>query len=162
MASGDTLFRFIPQGAFFPASNPARPDQRNTHPVLDFDASTEQSCYWNDELPRNYAGGGVTVTVHFAATTATSGNVIFGGSIEATGTDLDSDSFAAEQSSSATACSGTSGIETTATITFTNGAQMDSLAVGNRFRFKLARKAADGSDTMTGDAEVTLVEGRES
>jgi hypothetical protein len=39
---------------------------------------------------------------------------------------------------------------------------MDSLAAGEPFRLKLARKAADGADNMTGDAEVLRVAVRET
>lgn len=161
MASGDTLCRLTPLGSFPPASNAATQDTRNSVPTLDFDASTEESAYWVDVLPGHYSGGGLTAVIVWAASSATSGDTKWGGSIEATGTDLDADSFATEQTATGTA-NGTSGIETETSITFTSGANMDSLAAHKRFRFKLARKAADGADTMTGDAELIAIEIKET
>jgi hypothetical protein len=89
--------------------------------------------------------------------TATSGNVRWGASFEATGTDLDADSFdTVTQATSA--ANGTSGIETLVEITCT---AIDSLVAGNRFRLRVDRIAADATnDTMTGDAQLVAVEVR--
>lgn len=161
MAAGDTLVAFVATDNHPPASAYATPDVRNSHPVLDFDAASEESAIFSAILPRHYAGGGLTISVKSAASSATSGDVKWGTSIEAEGTDVDADSFAAESTGTGTA-NGTSGIETTTTTTHTAGAQMDSLAVGQRFRLKVSRKAADVADTMTGDAELTAVEIKET
>lgn len=161
MATGDTLCSFTPLNSAPPASNYATLDTRNTVPVLNYDAATEEAAYFIGILPRRYGGNGITVYIKWMAATATSGDVVWGTSFEAEGTDLDADSFAAESTATGTA-NGTSGIETTTAPTHTNGAQIDSLAVGNRFRLKVARKAASGSDTMTGDAQITAIEVKES
>lgn len=165
MASGQTLVTFVATDNHPPASAYATPDLRNSHPVLDFDAATDEDAIFSAVLPRNYAGGGVTVTVIWMATSATSGNVIWNGAferLEAGGTDLDVDSFATAQAASAATTNATSGALTYTTITFTNGAQMDSLAVGEAFRFKVTRDANNASDTMTGDAELVAVEIKET
>lgn len=156
MASGDLLLLFQPANNEPPAVAPATPDQRNSHPVLDFDASTDEIAIFTGIIPPNYSGGGITAKVHFAMTSATSGNVIWQTAFERVGTsqDIDSDSFATANSSSATAVSGTSGIPSVASIAHANGSEIDSVAVGEAFRVKLNRDADNGSDTATGDAEL--------
>jgi hypothetical protein len=156
MASGNSMVALLPLENEAPASAFATFDLRNGHPVLDFDAGTDESAVWTRFLPRHYGGGGLTATVCFSATSATSGNVVWNGQIERIddeGLDIDADSFASAQAVTA-AAPATSGAVQYATITFTSGAQMDSLAAGELFRFKLTRDADNGSDTMTGDAEV--------
>ena len=162
MASNDTLVAWGPLNGAPPSSNYATVDTRNGVPVLDFDASTEEATVFGGVLPRHYGGGGLTVTVHWMATSATSGDVVWGGSVERQNTDQDADSFATEQLSAAVTANGTSGIPTSSTIAHTSGANMDSLAAGEPFRYKLARKVANAGDTMTGDAEVVAVEIRET
>lgn len=158
MASGDTLAILLPQANEPPSANYATFDTRNAILVLDFDATTSESAVFRGTLPANYAGGGLTLFIFWMATSATTGDVVWGGSIERAqdgGTDQDSDSFATEQLSAAVTTNGTSGIKNKSTITFTSGANMDSLAAGEPFRLKIARKPADAGDTMTGDAEFT-------
>lgn len=165
MASGDTLCIFTPLHNEPPSSNYATADLRNGHPVLDFDASTDESAIFTGLLPRNYSGGGLTVTVIWAATSATSGNVIWNSAIERLedeGTDTDADSFATAQASAAVAPGATNGALQYTTITHSSGANMDSLAAGELFRIKITRDADNASDTMVGDAELFGAEIRET
>lgn len=163
MATGQTLCVFTPQANQPPATNYATPDTRNSIFVLDFDPSTDESAIFEGVLPRNYAGGGLTVTLKWAATSATSGTCRWAVQFEKGDTDIDSDSFATANTAGGTA-SGTSGIETSTLITFTDGAGIDSLAVGDRFRMKVFRDAdgTSGTDDMTGDAELLTVEIKET
>lgn len=140
-----------------PASNFASLDTRNSRAVLDFDAGTEESVLWNGLIPEAASmGSGLKVRIHWRASTATSGNVVWGVSFERDSTDIDSDSFDTEATGTG-AANGTSGVVTVTEITITT---LDSLSAGDGYYLKLARKAADGSDTMTGDAEVSRVEVR--
>ena len=66
MASGDTLAVFVPQNTEPPTATFAQMGARNAHPTLEYDASTEWATQFSSVLPRNYAGGGLTVTVHQA------------------------------------------------------------------------------------------------
>lgn len=161
MASGDTLAIFTALNSVPPGTNYAGLDIRNNHPVLYFDDATEWAIYFEWLLPRHYAGGGLTILLHWLGKTATSGDVKWGTSIERENTDLDADSFAGENTGTGTA-NGTSGIETVTSIAHTDGAQIDSMVVGDAYRLKVARKAADGADTMTGFAQLSRIEIRET
>ncbi len=159
MASGDTLLIANALAGIAPATNYATFDFRNNHPVLDFDAATEETISFEAVLPAHYAGGGLTLVIYWMATSATSGDVKWGGAIErhqASTDDLDSDSFATEQVATTTA-PGTSGQVVTTSITFSSGANMDSLAASESFRLKVARKAADVADTLVGDSEILKI-----
>jgi hypothetical protein len=166
MASGDTLCVFTPYNNEPPAAAYATLDVRNYHPCLDFDGATDEEAVFTGVLPRNYAGGGLTVYLHVGFSSATSGDAYFQAAFERMddGTlDLDADSFAAFQGADADP-NGTSGRMTLCTITFTDGAQMDSVAVGEVFRLKI-RRDADGSvgtDDTTTDAELFAVEIKET
>jgi hypothetical protein len=180
MASGDTLIVFTPHANEPPATNFATIDLRNGHMVLDFDNTTNESALFGAVLPRNYAGGGITVAILWMGGSAgllrdaisggdvitplATGNVKWNAAFERhqLGTDdLDTDSFAAAQTVTS-AAPATDGSVQSASIPFTNGAQIDSLAVGESFRLKVTRDAADAGDTMSGDAELLRVELRET
>ena len=164
MASGQTLAIFVPLHNEPPATVYATLDTRNNVPCLDFDADADESAVFSDVLPRNYAGGGITVYLIFAASSDTNAahKCRWDVSIERGNTDIDADSFEAVQSVTGNP-NGTSGITTTVSIAFTDGAQIDSLAVGERFRVKVTRDANHVSeDDMTGDAELYAVEIKET
>lgn len=163
MASGNTLLVFTPLANEPPSSNYATLDLRNYHPVLDFDDTTNESAVFTGVMPRHYASGGVTVYIHYAMTSATSGDIDWDVAFERIGDqqlDIDSDSFATVQSVDNTTVPGTSGNVDIVSIAFTDGAQMDSVAVGESFRLKVTRDAA--SDTSTGDAELVAIEIKET
>ncbi len=158
-----TLTTFRPQQAESPASNFATFDTRNSHPVLDFDATTNECTNFTFIMPQAYSGGGVTVYIHYAMTSATSGDVDWNAAFERIGDqqqDMDADSFATAQSVIDTTVPATSGNVDVVSIAFTDGAQMDSCAVGESCRIQLCRGAA--ADTATGDAELVMMEMRES
>lgn len=163
MASGNTLLVFKPHDNEPPASNFATLDTRNNHPVLDFDDTTNESAVFSGILPRHYGGGGLTIYIHYAMTTATSGDIDWDVAIERIGDqqqDIDSDGFSAVNSVDNTTVPGTSGNVDIVTVTFTDGADMDSVAVGEAFRLKITRDAA--SDTGSGDAELLKIEVKET
>lgn len=163
MASGDTLLIFTPLQNEPPASNYATLDIRNQHPVLDFDASTNEDAVFRGVMPRNYGGGGLTVYIHYAMSSATSGDVDWDVAFERIGDqqqDIDADGFAAANSVDNTTVPGTSGNVDIVSVTFTDGADMDSIAAGEAFRIKITRDAA--SDTASGDAELIAVEIKET
>ena len=167
MASGNTLVTFSPASNESPASNYATLDMRNVHPVLDFDGSTDEEAVFSSILPLNYAGGGLTVTTYWAFTSATSGSLRVQADIERIDTsslDIDADSFTGSFQSAGGTAPGTSGQIIAVTITFTSGAQMDSLAAGENFRLKVRRDAdgTSGTDDITTDAELLAIEIKET
>ncbi len=164
MASGDTLLIFSPLHNEPPSSNPATLDIRNQHPTLDFDATTNEVAVFSAVMPQSYAGTtGVTVYLHYAMSSATSGDIDWDVAFERIGDqqlDIDADSFAAVNSVDNTTVPATSGNVDIVSVAFTDGADMDSVAVGEAFRLKVTRDAA--SDTAAGDAELVKVEIRET
>jgi hypothetical protein len=164
MASGDTLLLLQPGGAELPTSNMPTFDKRNGNLVLDFDDTTDESCELGGFMPRHYGGGGITVTIGWMATSATSGNCIWAlafKSVSDDADDLDTKAFAAANSVTDAAASA-SGEVAYATVTFTDGADMDSVAAGEYFRLQVTRDADNASDTMVGDAELLFIEIKET
>jgi len=163
MASGDTLLIYTPQMNEPPASAYATLDLRNQHPVLDFDASTNESAVFSGVMPQNYAATtGVTAYVHWC-TASTTGDVDWDGQWERIGDqqlDIDADSFATAVSADNNAVPETSGNVDIISIAFTDSGQMDGVAAGEGFRFKLTRDATN--DTAAGDAELRFLELRET
>lgn len=148
-----------------PASDAATGDTRNSHSVLDFvDSVTNETALFGAVLGSAYAGGGLTVEIYWMATTATVGDVVWLVAVERhedDATDLDADNFAADNTVTTTTASA-SGEVRVSTITFTDGADMDSLAAGESFRLRVRRNAVAGGDDLVGDAELLRVVGRES
>lgn len=164
MASGNTLL-ILPAPCFIkPSSGGAVWGARNQQAHWSCDDTTDEVVYSIPlVMPEHYAGGGVTLEAETRAATATSGNFVLKSAFSrSTGQDADSDGFAAENLSSATATNGTSGVPTTATITFTDGADMDSVAAGDPFRLLIGRNASNGSDTMSGDLQIVSVHIKET
>jgi hypothetical protein len=163
MATGNTLLIFRPADNEPPTANFATLDTRNSHPVLDFDTTTQESAIFTGVLPRHYGGGGITVYVHAMLTSATTGtlgwDVSFERMSDAT-TDLDSDSFATAQTVTAATVPGTSGVVLVLNVAVTDGANIDSIAVGEAFRLRVRRDVA--SDTAAGDGELLAVELKET
>lgn len=174
MASGDTLAVFtalngVPGDADFATldtiltASADEPD--NIIPVLDFDpGSTEEYIYFAGFMPRHYDGGGVTVTLGWSSD-ATSGvcrwAVAFK-SVSDDADDLDSKAFAAPNTVDATTASAAGEVDY-AEITFTDGADMDSVAAGEYFWLEVSRNSSHANDTLnSNDAELHFIEIKET
>lgn len=163
MASGDSLAIFNPYQNEPPSSNYATFDVRNQHPCLDFPDDANVAAVFSGVMPQNYDGGGVTVYIHYAMSSATSDTVDWDVAFELLGDqdqDLDSDGFAAVNSVDDTTVPATSGYIDVVSVAFTNGADMDSITAGDKYRIKITRDAS--SDDASGDAELYAVEIRET
>lgn len=148
-----------PRDARYPASNFGQYTAfaGTNFPVesLAFDAATAETVYFPFRAV-NYGSGNVTVRVYWYADTATSGDVLWGASLAAispnTDTqDIETKAFATEVTQLDSHL-GTTGQRLHSIDITVN--QLDSIAAGDWCVLRLARKAADGTDTMTGDALV--------
>lgn len=144
--------------AISPTTNPAGISSRNGHPILTFDDTTGESTVLQSALSRDYSTGNLVVDIVWMSEDQTTGDVRWDVSAERMNTDLDADSFATAQSATGT-CSGTNGITTTTSITFTQ-AQFDGATAGDAIRIKVARNPSHGDDDMLNDAQLVRVQVR--
>ena len=131
-------------------------EERNGHLVIEFVNGSTTSVDIFDVRLANYNGGGLTFDIEWMAGTATSGNCVWQVEIERhqrDTTDLDSDSFAAGNTV-VDATASAAGESVQAQVTFTDGADMDSWADGEQGRLRVSRVGGNGSDTMTGVAQI--------
>lgn len=166
MATTNVLVQWTPLANEPPSAAFATPDLRNLHVVLDFDGATDEEAVFSGVLPAHYSGGGLTINTFWSFTSATSGSLRVQTAIErinASGLDIDADSFASFNSAGGTAPA-TSGMVIKVTTTHATGAEMDSLAAGEAFRLKIRRDAdgTSGTDDITTDAELLAIEIRET
>lgn len=162
MASGDVvgmIGRIVP-----PATSYATPDARaggsspaESFPVWDFDDTTAEYLDLHCILSPLYGGGGLTLVLPWSATSATSGAVVWQAAIRRIADDAEdvdtSQTYDFNLASADTAASA-SGEISLPTLTFTSGADMDSLAAGEPFVLRIGRLPTDSGDNMSGDAEL--------
>ena len=164
MASGNRLAYIDPLSNQAPAANFATFDTRaggstpaEAVPVLDFDDTTVEYADFKVRLPEHYSGGGLTLSIEWSATSATTGNVVWSAAIRRIENDLEDIDAAFTydyNNSAATTTASLSGETVKSTITFTNGVDMDSWTAGETAIIRVRRFASDVGDTMTGDAEL--------
>ena len=168
MATGNTLVILTATARAGPAATAATLDTipgastpAESIPVLDFDTTTAEYVDFQCWLPSNYAGGGITLTLIWSASSATTGAVVWGAALRAVpddAEDLDTTAFTYDynDASAATAPSAV-GQTSQDDITFTNGADMDSVGASSYFLLRVRRNPADAGDDMAGDAELHAV-----
>lgn len=173
MASGDTLLILEAANAKLPGSSAAQftsisggatPSERDV--LLNFDSASVEYADWKGVLPRHYAGGGLTLTLTWLASSATTGGVVWGAAIRRMNDDaedFDSTAHSYDFNDSGT-CTAPSAVGENSydNITFTSGADMDSLAAGEVFYLRIRRTVSAGGDTMAGDARLSTIEIRET
>ena len=167
MSSGNSLCGFAPQDNEPSATDFATLDTRNSHPTLDFDASTTEYARFTGFMPRHYSNGGITCTLAWGGTSGATGAVVWGIAIESMGstatTNLDTNSFGTATIFATDTCPSTSGLLTYTSIAL-GATQLDGLATsgGDVFRIQVKRNATATGDTMSGDAEFVFLEVRET
>ena len=169
MASGQRVVEVI--NALPPASSAATRDVRaggstpaEAAEVIDFDASAIEYMDFLCRLAENYAGGGLTFVLPWSATSATTGVTRWGIAIRRIQDDAEdidaAHTYDFNEADDTTASA--SGELSYPTITFTDGADMDSWAAGELAIVRVERNATHANDTMTGDAELWDVVGKET
>jgi hypothetical protein len=159
MASGDSLVVWSAHGNMPATANYATFDTRNNHLVIDFDGTTAETAFFPGVMPRHYSSGGITASLAYSMTSASSGAVVWEVSIERlqSGTDtLDTNSFGTAVAGTAT-ISVTAGVMLYKTLAMSTS-QIDAVAAGEAFRVKVRRTPSDAGDTASGDAEFSRLE----
>jgi len=149
MASGNTLI-WLNANGFQPAKTSVYNSPRLTswwyYPAWRFDGTTAQHVIANDlRLSGLYSGGGLTVDIYYV--TGNTSNTVWEVAFDRIGhlaVDADTLSFAAVNQ--VTSAGGGNNLVTKATITFTDGADMDSVGQFEHFRLLVGRDAGNGSD----------------
>ncbi len=145
----------------FPAPSRSS-DASGARRTLLFDAGADEAAYFDFKAPQ-----GLTTPLKMVATismvSATSGNVIVDGTLEAVtpgdSTDLDAgESLDTANASGAEAAPGTAGYTKDITVTLTNN---DGIAAGDLCRLRFRRVGSNGADTATGDMVLHSLELRD-
>lgn len=167
-----TLAVFTAQAGVPPATSGGQPtvitgaaSPAEIVPVIALDGgSTDEHVDFFGVMPQDYAGGGVTVVIAFAAA-VNSGNIRWGAafrSIEDDAEDMDTTAHSYDYNEVTDAVPSAIGEMTYAQISFTDGADMDSVGAGDGFVLRVRREASDATnDTAAGDAHLFAVEIRE-
>ena len=160
MASSDTLAVWGPAAAIPPATDYATLDVRNGHVILDFDDSTAESVSFLGLLPSYYGGGGMTAILTWTVTSDSDTGHQVGWNVDVeqhpVGFDLDSDNFTTAAQAFQNVASAPGELKR-ATMPLSG---TSAFAAGESFRLRVSRLAAD--DSAAGDAELLVVELRES
>lgn len=167
MPTSKTLAVFDALASRPPAAGYPQLDLRGGTVVLDFDDTADESIDFAGVLPRSYAGSDLEVVITWAATSATTGNVVWQAEFErhpvgdpTHGThDLDTADFGTP--ATATAAAPTSAGELARTSVAIAASDVDDPAAGESFRLRISRLGTDSSDTLAGDVELVTIELRE-
>lgn len=172
MASGDTLAILIPESIGPPPASNHAPyvvivAATGRRGVLLYSPTTGETAIWPSLLARSYAGGGITIDIYGAMALANTGTkkvrldvalerVPVGAVLGVGGSD-----FAAAKSVSA-AVDNLINVVFKATVTFTNGAEMDSVVGGDPLRLRVSRDPDNVDDDALGDYQFARAEIRET
>ena len=134
----------------------------NGRPVMKFNDTNEQAALSPEAvMPGQYAGGVLTIDIHFFTTSDNTNDLAMDAYVEAKtpGTDtLDmntADSWDTANSGTISVSGSTAGDPLTLSITLTN---KDSVAAGDLVRFGIRRDTDSGDDDISGDVSVTSIE----
>lgn len=167
MATTEALFTWDMLSNMYLGANPATPDQDGDVHVRAFVNGTDQFLEVHGVMPVHYAGTtGVTLTFYSMTPSggATSGNFAWEAAFASITTGVDAPAtktFAAVNTTGAVATNGTARVETISTITFTDGADMDSVVAGESFKLRINRDTGIASN-HSGIRHIWLVQLKET
>ena len=124
-------------------------------PVWAYNAATSEHMDFHGRLV-GYGGGGLTLYVGYLCTTTATNSVVIGAGfrrVDADTEDLDV-GFAYDYNYATDLQPATIGTISDFTVTFTNGADMDSIANNEAFIMRLRRNATATGDTTTVNSDV--------
>ena len=172
MASGDVVI--LVEHAMPPATSGAALSTRagastpaEQIPHWAFDAGADEYLDFYCVLV-GYAGGGLTFTLPWMAASATTGGVLWAIGIRRIADDAEDldTAHTYDYNEIRDVCASAAGELSYPTITFTNGADMDSLATGEQCVVRVRRRGSDNTastgDDMAGDAQLRPIIGRET
>jgi hypothetical protein len=121
-----------------------------------FDAAGTEGVQFLIPYAPAYGSGNITAKLLWFGDSATSGDVVWGVAIaaltpETDSTDIETDSWATENTVTDSHLGTTAHRLHTASVTVSN---LDSITTGDYLAVRVQRLGADGSDTMTGDAQL--------
>ena len=162
MASGNTLCSGNAMNGVPPATLSAALDKlagtstpAEDIPVVAFDSASTEYIDYYCHMPLHYAGGGVTLTFLVGANTTT-GGVTWEAAfrrIEDDAEDMNTSAHTYDFNSLDVATLPSAvGEFNYEVLTFTHGADMDSVAAGEDFILRIRRKHDDSNDTAAADA----------
>lgn len=160
MASGQivaVIYNVVPPATLFPAfgvrAGGSTPAERA--PIFSFDAATIEYLDFYCYL-QGYGGGGITITLPWSAASATTGVTRWSAAFRRNQDDAEDidTSQTYDYNDVDDTCASASGEISLPTLTFTDGADMDSVVNGEVFILRVRRNASHANDTMSGDAEL--------
>lgn len=168
MASGEPVVHILdvmPTATVYATmdSRPGASTPAEASMVLDFDTTTAEYVDYKCVLI-GYDGGGLTFTIPYSASTATSGVCRWAIGIRRIQDDAEDMDAAHTYDYNAVddTTASLSGELSYPTLAFTNGADMDSWADGELAIVRLRRDVGSANDTMAGDAELWGLIGKET
>lgn len=171
MASGNTLLILTPADNTPPATTYATFDvmvgtssPAESIPVLDFDDTTVEYADFYCVMPRHYTNGGVTLTFYWSAAQATN-NGIWSAAFRRVADDAEDLNTTAHtydyNTTNDITPASVVGEVAYDVITFTDGADMDSVTAGDYFILRVKRPATLGTK-VTGDLSLHAIEIKET
>lgn len=173
MASGDSLLILTPNSATLPNTAFATPNlitgastPAELIPVLDFDDTTQEYADFYCVMPEHYDGGGITMTVVFSADEIATDVVEWQAAFRRVADDAeDLDTTTHTYAYNAVVATAPSVVGEVAydDITFTDGADMDSVVAGDYFILRVTRDPTPSTGTdVTGDASLHAIHIKET